>query len=303
MNEVINAEHVTRRYSQFVAVDSVSFHVRKGELVALLGSNGAGKTSLMEVLQGATRPAEGRAQVFGLDPIADRARVRQRTGIMLQEAGFARDLTVRETLRMWAGTLTDPRPVDESLGMCGLSERADIRVGSLSGGERRRLDLAMATLGRPELLFMDEPTTGLDPAVRQMTWDLVRAMLDEGATVLLTTHYMEEAEALCDRVAVIDHGRVIALDSIPALVAAHGGQAEVRLTLSAPAPRALADVEGVTSVRADGAVTVVGGTGAFAQAVLSHLAQAGVTVQNMETHSPGLEEVFLNLTGRAVRDA
>ena len=221
MKKVIVADNVTRTYGKFTAVDGVSFHVAQGELVALLGSNGAGKTSLLEVLQGSTRSNDGRVQVFGLDPIADRAAIRQRSGIMLQEAGFAKDLTVRETLVMWAGTLTAPRSVAESLAMCGLEDRANIRVGSLSGGERRRLDLAMATLGRPELLFMDEPTTGLDPAVRQHTWELVRRMLDEGSTVLLTTHYMEEAEELADRVLIMDKGRILTEGSVAEIVARH----------------------------------------------------------------------------------
>ena len=221
MKKVIVADNVTRTYGKFTAVDGVSFHVAQGELVALLGSNGAGKTSLLEVLQGSMRANGGCVQVFGLDPIADRAAVRRRSGIMLQEAGFAKDLTVRETLVMWAGTLTAPRPVAESLAMCGLEDRANIRVGSLSGGERRRLDLAMATLGRPELLFMDEPTTGLDPAVRQHTWELVRRMLDEGSTVLLTTHYMEEAEELADRVLIMDKGRILTEGSVADIVARH----------------------------------------------------------------------------------
>lgn len=221
MKKVVVADNVTRTYGKFTAVDGVSFHVAQGELVALLGSNGAGKTSLLEVLQGSTRSNDGRVRVFGLDPVTDRAAIRQRTGIMLQEAGFAKDLTVRETLVMWAGTLTSPRPVADSLAMCGLEGRADIRVGSLSGGERRRLDLAMATLGRPELLFMDEPTTGLDPAVRQHTWELVRRMLDEGSTVLLTTHYMEEAEELADRILIMDRGRILTEGSVADIVARH----------------------------------------------------------------------------------
>lgn len=221
MKKVIVVDNVTRTYGKFTAVDGVSFHVAQGELVALLGSNGAGKTSLLEVLQGSTRSNGGRVQVFGLDPIADRAAVRRRSGIMLQEAGFAKDLTVRETLVMWAGTLTAPRPVEESLAMCSLENRANIRVGSLSGGERRRLDLAMATLGRPELLFMDEPTTGLDPAVRQHTWELVRRMLDEGSTVLLTTHYMEEAEELADRILIMDKGRILTEGSVADIVSRH----------------------------------------------------------------------------------
>ena len=221
MRKVIVADNVTRTYGKFTAVDGVSFHVAQGELFALLGSNGAGKTSLLEVLQGSMRANGGCVQVFGLDPIADRAAVRRRSGIMLQEAGFAKDLTVRETLVMWAGTLTAPRPVEESLAMCSLENRANIRVGSLSGGERRRLDLAMATLGRPELLFMDEPTTGLDPAVRQHTWELVRRMLDEGSTVLLTTHYMEEAEELADRILIMDKGRILTEGSVADIVSRH----------------------------------------------------------------------------------
>ncbi|MBB1586511.1 MAG: ABC transporter ATP-binding protein [Propionibacterium sp.] len=221
MRKVIVADNVTRTYGKFTAVDGVSFHVAQGELVAFLGSNGAGKTSLLEVLQGSMRANGGCVQVFGLDPIADRAAVRRRSGIMLQEAGFAKDLTVRETLVMWAGTLTAPRPVEESLAMCSLENRANIRVGSLSGGERRRLDLAMATLGRPELLFMDEPTTGLDPAVRQHTWELVRRMLDEGSTVLLTTHYMEEAEELADRILIMDKGRILTEGSVADIVSRH----------------------------------------------------------------------------------
>ncbi len=221
MKKVIVVDNVTRTYGKFTAVNGVSFHVAQGELVALLGSNGAGKTSLLEVLQGSTRSNGGCVQVFGLDPIADRAVIRQRSGIMLQEAGFAKDLTVRETLVMWAGTLTAPRPVEESLAMCSLENRANIRVGSLSGGERRRLDLAMATLGRPELLFMDEPTTGLDPAVRQHTWELVRRMLNEGSTVLLTTHYMEEAEELADRILIMDKGRILTEGSVADIVSRH----------------------------------------------------------------------------------
>ena len=221
MRKVIVADNVTRTYGKFTAVDGVSFHVAQGEQVALRGSNGAGKTSLQEVLQGSMRANGGCVQVFGLDPIADRAAVRRRSGIMLQEAGFAKDLTVRETLVMWAGTLTAPRPVEESLAMCSLENRANIRVGSLSGGERRRLDLAMATLGRPELLFMDEPTTGLDPAVRQHTWELVRRMLDEGSTVLLTTHYMEEAEELADRILIMDKGRILTEGSVADIVSRH----------------------------------------------------------------------------------
>lgn len=204
---IIEVTDVTRTYGRgkdsFTAVDGVSFEVAAGELVSVLGVNGAGKTSLVEVVEGIAPASTGSVRVLGHDPIGARAQVRPRTGIMLQEAGFAQDLSVSETLRMWAGTLSHPRGVTEAMELTDLAHRADVRVKSLSGGERRRLDLAMATMGHPEVLFLDEPTTGLDPASRQRTWELVRSMLDGGTSVLLTTHYLEEAEELADRVLIM----------------------------------------------------------------------------------------------------
>ena len=233
----------------------------------------------------------------------DAAELARRTGIQLQQAALLPRLRVGEALELFSSFYDHPVPWRPLLERLGIASKEKTDVARLSGGERQRVFIALALVHDPELLFLDELTTALDPQARLAMWDVVRDIRERGKTVVLTTHYMEEAEALCDRVAVIDHGRLIALDTIPALIAAHGGQATLRLTLSAPAPRTLADVKGVTSVRTDGAVTVVGGTGAFAQAALSHLAQADVVVQDMETHSPGLEEVFLNLTGRALREA
>lgn len=300
MKKVIVADNVTRTYGKFTAVDGVSFHVAQGELVALLGSNGAGKTSLLEVLQGSTRSNDGRVRVFGLDPIADRAAIRQRSGIMLQEAGFAKDLTVRETLVMWAGTLTAPRPVAESLAMCGLEDRANIRVGSLSGGERRRLDLAMATLGRPELLFMDEPTTGLDPAVRQHTWELVRRMLDEGSTVLLTTHYMEEAEELADRVLIMDKGRILTEGSVAEIVARH--PCEITFT-----DVEVSDVEFerlshvVCPVSHDRGITRVLSTDLHAtlRELLALADSRNIHLDGLNARAASLESAFLHITSRS----
>ena len=201
---VITVRDLRRRYGGtggrgFEAVRGVTFSVRRGELFALLGTNGAGKTSTMEVLEGLAPPTRGTVRVLGCDPCRDRARVRRRMGIVLQEGGFPPDLTVAETGRMWAGTLSAPRPVPEALDLVGLGHRAGVAVRSLSGGERRRLDLAMAILGRPEVLFLDEPTTGLDPESRRRTWRLIRELLGAGTTVVLTTHYLEEAEELADR--------------------------------------------------------------------------------------------------------
>lgn len=300
MKKVVVADNVTRTYGKFTAVDGVSFHVAQGELVALLGSNGAGKTSLLEVLHGSTRSNDGRVRVFGVDPVADRAAIRQRTGIMLQEAGFAKDLTVRETLVMWAGTLTSPRPVADSLAMCGLEGRADIRVGSLSGGERRRLDLAMATLGRPELLFMDEPTTGLDPAVRQYTWELVRRMLDEGSTVLLTTHYMEEAEELADRILIMDRGRILTEGSVADIVARHPCEITFRdVEVSDGEFERLSHV--VYPVSRDRGITRVLSTDLHAtlRELLALADSRDIHLDGLNARAASLESAFLHITSRS----
>ncbi|MFC8710973.1 ABC transporter ATP-binding protein [Streptomyces sp. NPDC057197] len=217
---VIEVTDLRRVYGGgFEAVRGITFHVKQGEIFALLGTNGAGKTSTVEVLEGLAAPSAGRVRVLGHDPFTERAAVRPRTGVMLQEGGFPSELTVSETTRMWAGCVSGARDLREALALVGLERRADVRVKQLSGGERRRLDLALALLGDPEVLFLDEPTTGLDAEGRRDTWDLVRALRDAGTTVLLTTHYLEEAEGLADRLAILHEGR-IAVSGTPAEVTA-----------------------------------------------------------------------------------
>lgn len=207
---VIEVEQVRRTYAGgFQAVNDISFSVGEGELFALLGTNGAGKTSTVEMLEGLARPSGGSVRVLGHDPYTERALVRRRTGVMLQEGGFPSDLTVKETIQMWAGCTSGARPTGEALDLVGLGKRVGVRVKQLSGGEKRRLDLALALLGRPEVLFLDEPTTGLDAEGRRDTWDLVQALRDGGTTVLLTTHYLEEAEGLADRLAIMHEGRIV----------------------------------------------------------------------------------------------
>lgn len=299
----VTCTHVTRRFRELTAVDDVSLQVADGEIFGIIGPNGAGKTTLLSSIEGFDEPTSGEISVLGLHPVKDDGELARRTGIQLQQAALLPRLRVGEALELFSSFYDQSLPWRPLLERLGIASKEKTDVARLSGGERQRVFIALALVHDPELLFLDELTTALDPQARLAMWDVVRDIRERGKTVVLTTHYMEEAEALCDRVAVIDHGRVIALDTIPALIAAHGGQATLRLRLSAPAPRTLSDVEGVTSVNTDGAVTVVGGTGAFAQAVLAHLAQADVVVQDMETHSPGLEEVFLNLTGRALRDS
>lgn len=201
-------------YGDFEAVTDVGFSVGRGELFALLGTNGAGKTTTMEVLEGHRAPASGRVRVLGRDPRAERSEVRKHVGIMLQESGFAGDLTVAETIRMWRSMITGAGRSSDALERVGLGQRADVRTKQLSGGEKRRLDLALATLGQPEVLFLDEPTTGLDPESRAETWQVVRDLLERGTTVLLTTHYLEEAERLADRLAIMHEGRLAVSGSL-----------------------------------------------------------------------------------------
>jgi ABC-2 type transport system ATP-binding protein len=206
---VIEVEGLRRSYGELDAVRGVSLDVRAGELFALLGTNGAGKTTTIEVLEGLQQADAGVVRVLGRDPIRDRTFVRRRTGIMLQNGGFTGSLTVRETVELWRSLTPRARPTAEALDLVELGARTDVSVDQLSGGERRRLELALAVLGHPDLLFLDEPTTGMDPSSRRRTWDVVRELLLSGTTVLLTTHYLEEAEALADRVAIMHEGEIV----------------------------------------------------------------------------------------------
>ncbi|WP_299952930.1 ABC transporter ATP-binding protein [uncultured Modestobacter sp.] len=230
----IEVRHLRRSYGDFEAVRGISFEVHPGEVFALLGVNGAGKTSALEVLEGLAPACGGSVRVLGADPVRDRARVRPRLGVLLQFSGLPGDLTVAETVRTWAGTLTDPRPVDEALAQVQLTGRADVRVRSLSGGERRRLDLALALLGRPDVVVLDEPTTGLDPESRRQVWRLVHDLVAGGAAVVLTTHHLEEAEELADRVAVLRAGQIVLAGTQEEI--AETQPATIRFTLDQDAP-------------------------------------------------------------------
>lgn len=220
---LLRATDLRRRYGNartgFEAVRGIDVEVRPGELFALLGTNGAGKTSTMELLEGVAPPTAGTVTIAGMDPFTDRRVLRPHIGIVLQNAGFSGDLTVAETARMWAGTMAAPRPVDEALAIVDILPRAHVAVQSLSGGERRRLDLALAIMGRPRLLFLDEPTTGLDPESRHRTWEVLARLLDEGTAIVLTTHYLEEAERLADHIAIMHEGRIVTSGTLAQIVA------------------------------------------------------------------------------------
>ncbi|NAZ84228.1 ATP-binding cassette domain-containing protein, partial [Kineococcus sp. R8] len=236
------------------AVRGVSFTVRPGAVFGLLGTNGAGKTSTMDVVAGLAPPTAGTVRVLGHDPVRERRLVRPRTGVVLQSGGVPGELTVAEAARMWAGTLTRPRASDDVLAAVGLQDKASVVTKSLSGGERRRLDLALALLGRPELLLLDEPTTGLDAESRRRVWDLVRALVAEGTAVLLTTHHLEEAEELADTLAILHRGRIVAEGSLADVVATH--RAEVRWAASSGHPPATV-LDGGESTVLDGRHLVV----------------------------------------------
>ncbi|MEU4272324.1 ABC transporter ATP-binding protein [Streptomyces sp. NPDC026092] len=297
MTDVIVAEGLRRTYSGgYEAVNGISFAVPQGEIFALLGTNGAGKTSTVELLEGLAAPSGGTVRVLGHDPYRERAAVRPRIGVMLQEGGFPSDLTVAETVRMWAGCTTGARPAGEALEAVGLGSRDRVRIKQLSGGERRRLDLALALLGRPEVLFLDEPTTGLDAEGRRDTWALVRALRDEGTTVLLTTHYLEEAESLADRLAIMHQGRIV-LSGTPAEVTA-ARPARIRFTLPEGVEpgrlplglKAAADGQRV-EIRTHALQDALG-------ALLDWARETGVRLDGLDARSATLEEAFLEIASR-----
>ncbi|MCZ7415334.1 MULTISPECIES: ABC transporter ATP-binding protein [unclassified Streptomyces] len=294
----IEAEGLWRRYGPggaggFDAVRGLDLTVGHGELFALLGTNGAGKTSTVELLEGLERPARGRVRVLGHDPHAERRAVRPRIGIMLQEGGFPAELTVRETARMWAGVTTGARPPAEALELVGLQQRTGVRIKQLSGGERRRLDLALALLGSPEVLFLDEPTTGMDPEGRRDTWRLVRELRAEGTTVVLTTHYLDEAEELADRLAIMRGGRIVVAGTPAEVTAARPSRIRFTLPEGVAAERlplpATATVEGalveIRTRNLQGDLTEL----------LLRARREDVALLGLDARSASLEEAFLDI--------
>ena len=294
---LLQATGLRRRYGNphtgFEAVRGVDITVAPGELFALLGTNGAGKTSTMDLLQGVAAPTAGTVHIAGLDPYTHRRQLRPHMGIVLQNAGFSGDLTVAETTHMWAGTMAAPRPVDEALELVDIRGRSTVAVQSLSGGERRRLDLALAIMGRPSILFLDEPTTGLDVASRREFWSEIRGFLGGKRTVVLTTHYLEEADALADRVVVIDRGRVV-VEGTPAEIKRRAAGRRVRAVTSLDLAR-ISSLPGVAQAQRIGAATSI--LTSEAESVVRQLLQLDEHLTDLEVTGAGLEEAFLALTG------
>ena len=301
MPPAIRVRDLRKSYDGTPVVDGLSFDVPGGSVFALLGPNGAGKTTTVECLEGFRRPDGGEVAVLGLDPWRDRDALVARMGVMLQEGGVHQAATPREVLQLFARFYRAPLDPDALLETVGLAAVAGRRYRVLSGGQKQRLNLALALVGRPRVVVLDEPTAGMDPQARQATWDLVRGLRDDGVTVLLTTHFMDEAERLADQVAVIDRGRLLALDSPAALVADAGGDRLLVLTPAAVDAAALAAAVGA-AVEEDGRGRLLVHAGPEAiPAVTAWFAARGLPLTGVSAAGGGLEDVFLRLTGKAVR--
>ena len=301
----ISVAGLVKRFEDVVAVDGVSFSVPAGTCLGLLGPNGAGKTTTVEILEGLQEATSGTVRVLGQLWGEHAERLRARIGICLQETRFYEKLSVKETVALFRSFYPSGVEVEEAIGLVALEEKRDARVGKLSGGQRQRLALAVALVGDPEVLFLDEPTTGLDPASRRGLWDVIEALKARGRTVVLTTHYMEEAERLCDQVVIVDHGKVVAKGTPAELVASFGGaqviEFEARPLLSLDACRALPGCSDVTTQNGTVRLHVKGLPEAL-PALLRTAEAAGATLVQLSTHAPTLDDVFLHLTGRSLRD-
>jgi len=305
---------VKKAFSDVQAVDGLDLEVARGECFGLLGPNGAGKTTTIEMCEGLTEPDSGTVELLGLNWRTNAAELRQRIGVQLQETQFPDKLTVNETLRLFRSFFKQGLTVDESVGTAQLEEKRNSRVGGLSGGQKQRLAMACALVGDPELLFLDEPTTGLDPQARRHLWDLVDGLKQAGRTIILTTHYMEEAERLCDRVAIMDHGKVIALGTPQQLIASIGGEDIVEFAVSGDAGREqshgevnvseLTAIASVQSHRVDAGLhqLSVSELHTAVPQIFAALKNQGLHLSEFRTHSATLEDVFVQLTGRNLRD-
>jgi len=295
----VEVAHLRKTYGTLVAVDDVSFTVTEGEIFGILGPNGAGKTTAIECAIGLREPDAGTIRLLGLDPRADRDKIHEIVGVQLQAGALPAKLRVGEILEEYQSFYRDPADVGELLDVLGLSAKRGDYYRSLSGGQRQRLSVALALIGRPRIAVLDEMTTGLDPQARRDTWELIEGIRDRGVTIVLVTHFMEEAERLCDRVALIDRGRVVALDAPASLAARARGGKSVRFLPSAPFDETLlTDRPEVSGLGHEGQHVVVTGTGELVNVVILTLAAAGVTARDVRLDSSSLEDAFVKLTGK-----
>jgi ABC-2 type transport system ATP-binding protein len=302
---VIDVVDVRKAYGDVKAVDGVSFNVAKGEIFGLLGPNGAGKTTTMEMIEGLHAPDSGEIHVLGLDVRRSAREIKARVGVQLQTAALYPQLTVTELLRLFSSFYGRAQPVERLIEALELGEKRDAQTKTLSGGQQQRLSVALALVNDPEVVFLDEPTTGLDPAARQSLWNVVRSMQADGRTILMTTHYMEEAEALCDRLAIMDHGRILDLGTVDELVGRRFRERTVRFSVvGAPHIAALQGIEAVSRVaREDNEVVLyTSDVPATISSLIGLTAGAGTEPADLMIRRASLEDVFLELTGHALRD-
>jgi ABC-2 type transport system ATP-binding protein len=301
MTSVIEVTGLTKRYGGQAVVDGISFHVDRGEIFGILGPNGAGKTTAVECMEGLRRRDEGQVRILGLDPLTDGHRLHQQIGVQLQETRLQDKLKVREALELYASFYPHPADWRELLERWGLAGQAGSSFGKLSGGQKQRLFIALALVGNPEVMFLDELTSGLDPGARRATWDLISQVRDGGVTVVLVSHFMDEVEELCDRVAILERGRIAALDTPAGLVDSVGAQYRVRFRPMAPLnEQTLTSVPGVTSVTRRGGQVDVTGTGDFASSVTAELARRQVIVADLRIEGRSLDNAYVALTGRTM---
>jgi ABC-2 type transport system ATP-binding protein len=296
MEAVIEVNNLRKRYGSHVAVEDVSFQVRRGEIFGLLGRNGAGKTTTVECLQGLRRADGGRVRVLGLDPQRHTQQLRRRIGCQLQEAALPDRLRVWEALDLFASLASAGTDWRVLMDQWGLADKRTASFASLSGGQRQRLFVALALVNDPEVVFLDELTQGLDPAARRVAWGLIRAIRERGATVVLVTHYMDEAEQLCDRIAVVEGGRVVAADTPQGLIARFGGPIRISFTPDGHDVRFLEDVAHVKTVRRRGERVEAEGTGPVLALVAAELVSRGLVPPDLRVEQATLEDVFLRLT-------
>lgn len=301
---VIQVSGIRKTYGKITAVDGISFEVREGEIFGLIGPNGAGKTTTMECVEGVRRPDQGEITILGLDPFRDVYQLQNRIGVQLQQAQLQKRIKVWEAVDLWASLYPKPLNGDQLLEQLGLTSKRNAWFMTLSGGQKQRLFIALALINDPEVVFLDELTTGLDPQARRAIWELVRGIRDRGKTVFLTTHLMEEAERLCDRVAIIEHGRIIDIGSPAELVDRHCPSRTVVLVTESPlAEEQLRKMPCVETVVQQGSRFTIQGQGEdFVSEVIRCLSENQIRVSDFRTVLPNLEDVFLKLTGRSIRD-
>jgi ABC-2 type transport system ATP-binding protein len=301
---VIEAKNLRKVYGKTVAVDDVSFEVFEGEIFGLIGPNGAGKTTTMECVEGIRKPDRGTLSVLSLDPQKDAYVLQDRIGVQLQEARLQKRIKVWEAVDLWTSLYRTSVDGEDLLERLGLTDRRDTWFMNLSGGQKQRLFIALALINDPELVFLDELTTGLDPQARHAIWGLVRGIKERGKTVFLTTHLMEEAERLCDRVAIIEHGRIIAMDTPARLVSQHCPQRTVIFSSDwQGGEEVFQRIPNAENVEAEDSMFTIQGQGEdFVSEVIHSLAEQSIRVHDFRTITPSLEDVFLKLTGHSVRD-